>query len=76
MGIFSTSCTIHILLCFVLVMLRPIMLTSCRVISLALQQSYNCTNDNEAFLNRQQAINWTNDGWITDAYMCHSTSMN
>ena len=25
---------------------------------------------------RWQAIIWTNDGYITDAYICHSASMN
>ena len=32
-------------------------------------------SDNGLALIRQQAIIWTNDGLITDAYMRHSASM-
>ena len=31
--------------------------------------------DNDLALARRQAIIWTNDGYFTDAYICHLASM-
>ena len=35
----------------------------------------NIPADNGLAPTRRQAIIWTNDGWVTDAYMRHSASM-